>query len=77
MIVKGKGAQDLARHTFQSLRHRFSSALANAGVSEAIRMKLTGHRSADIHRKYAHMSNVPLEQAIDSLGPTVHRQQAP
>lgn len=69
MVVKGKGTRSFTKRTFHSLRHSFSSALANAGVSEEIRMKLTGHRSSDIHRKYTHMSTAPLKEAIDSLRP--------
>ena len=52
---------------FHSLRHGFASALANAGVSEEIRMKLTGHRSSDVHQKYTHMNTAPFKEAIDSL----------
>ncbi len=69
MVVKGKGSRNFTKRTFHSLRHSFSSALANAGVSEEIRMKLTGHRSSDIHRRYTHMSTAPLKEAIDSLRP--------
>lgn len=67
MVVKGKGKRNFTKRTFHSLRHSFSSALANAGVSEEIRMKLTGHQSSDIHRKYTHMGFAPLKEAIDSL----------
>lgn len=68
MVVKGKGTRNFAKRTFHSLRHSFSSALANAGVSEEIRMKLTGHQSSEIHRKYTHMSTAPLKDAIDAIG---------
>ena len=67
MVVKGKGTRNFARRTFHSLRHSFSSALANAGVSEEIRMKLTGHRSSDIHQKYTHRDSASLKAAIYSL----------
>jgi integrase len=67
MVVKGKGTRSFAKRTFHSLRHSFSSALANAGVSEEVRMKLTGHASSDIHRKYTHLNLNPLRQAVDSL----------
>ncbi len=67
MVVKGKGTRNFTKRTFHSLRHSFSSALANAGVSEEIRMKLTGHKSSDIHQKYTHMSTTLLKEAIDSL----------
>ena len=45
MTVKGKGAHQFSRRTFHSLRHSFNSALANAGVSQKIRVKFTGHSS--------------------------------
>ena len=67
MTVKGKGARNFSKRSFHSLRHGFASALANAGVSEEIRMKLTGHRSSDIHQKYTHLNTAPLKEAIDSL----------
>lgn len=75
MVVKGKGSRNFTKRTFHSLRHSFSSALANAGVSQEIRMKLTGHSSSDIHAKYTHMNVDLYKQAIDSLGtsPTVSR----
>ena len=73
MVVKGKGTRNFAKRTFHSLRHSFSSALANAGVSEEIRMKLTGHLTSDIHRKYTHMSTAPLKDAIDAIGSTKSR----
>jgi integrase len=40
--------------SFHSLRHSFSSILANAGVPEEVRMALTGHRSRDVHKRYTH-----------------------
>ena len=67
MIVQGKGKQKFTKRTFHSLRHGFISALANSGVSEEVRMKLTGHASSDIHKKYTHLSTEPLQQAIDGL----------
>jgi integrase len=53
--------------SFHSLRHSFSSALANAGVSADVRMKLTGHKSIDVHRRYTHVEMAPLRQAISTL----------
>jgi len=35
--------------SFHSLRHSFNSAMANAGVSQEVRQKLTGHASADMN----------------------------
>jgi integrase len=53
--------------SFHSLRHSFSSALANVGVSADVRMKLTGHKSADVHQRYTHMQLEPLKTAIAAL----------
>jgi integrase len=53
--------------SFHGLRHSFASALANSGVSADLRMKLTGHKSAEIHRTYTHVELALLRGAIDSL----------
>lgn len=65
--VQGKGTRKFSRRTFHSLRHSFSSALANAGISEEVRMRLTGHSSRDIHAQYTHLNVEPLKAAITSL----------
>ena len=48
----------------QPARHSFTSALANAGVSPELRMKLTGHKSAEIHRGYTHLEMDTLKDAL-------------
>lgn len=53
--------------SFHSLRHSFNSALANAGVSQEIRQKLTGHASAAMNAKYTHLEIEGLRAAVDSL----------
>ena len=53
--------------SFHSLRHSFNSVLANAGVSQEIRMKLTGHMSAEMNRGYTHHELAPLRAAIEAL----------
>jgi integrase len=55
------------RKTFHSLRHSFTSALANVGISADVRMKLTGHKSVDVHRSYTHIELAPLKAAITAL----------
>jgi integrase len=67
MLVKGKGTRNFSKRTFHSLRHTFSSLLAGNGVSEEMRMRLTGHSSRDIHQKYTHMNTELLQRAIDSI----------
>ena len=41
-------------HSFHSLRHSFSTILANNNVSEEVRMRLTDHTTRDVHQKYTH-----------------------
>lgn len=67
MVVLGKGHRQFIKRYFHSLRHSFTSALAAKGVSEEVRMKLTGHASSEIHRKYTHLDATPLKQAIGVL----------
>jgi integrase len=67
MTVKGKGIRKFSRRTFHSLRHSFNSALANAGVSEEVRMKLTGHASKVMNKGYTHLQDAMLKKAVTSL----------
>jgi len=53
--------------SFHSLRHSFNSVLANAGVSQEIRQKLTGHASAEMNARYTHHELEPLRAAIATL----------
>jgi integrase len=53
--------------SFHSLRHSFNSAMANAGVSQEIRQKLTGHVSAEVNAHYTHHELEPLRAAISVL----------
>jgi integrase len=55
-----------ARRSFHSLRHSFTSWLAEADVHSDIRRKLTGHRSAGIHDLYTHYDK-GLRRAIEEL----------
>lgn len=65
--VESKGKRQLSRRTFHALRHSFTSALANAGVSPELRMKLTGHKSEAIHRSYTHHEIEALRGAVTKL----------
>jgi len=53
--------------SFHSLRHSFNSAMANAGVSQEIRMKLTGHVSAEMNKGYTHHELEPLPAAVRAI----------
>jgi integrase len=55
-----------ACRSMHSLRHSFATMLADAGVAEDVRRKLTGHASTLVHAKYSHHSEA-LETAIASL----------
>jgi integrase len=67
--VKGKGKQGrmFSKLSFHSLRHTFTSALANANVPAEVRQKLTGHADAAMHQKYTHLELQPLQAAIAKL----------
>ena len=54
----------ISRRTFHTLRHSFTSGLANAGVSPELRMKLTGHSSERVHRGYSHHDMEVLKAAM-------------
>ena len=73
MVVPGKGARNFTKRTFHSLRHSFNSALANAGVTEEMRMKLTGHSSKAVHKQYTHFEVDALKSAMAAL-PLFSRQ---
>ena len=53
--------------TFHSLRHSFNSAMANAGISQEIRQKLTGHASAEMNKIYTHHELEPLRAAVATI----------
>jgi len=53
--------------SFHSLRHTFTSAMANAGVPEDIRMLLTGHATKSAHKIYTHHEADQVWNAIAAL----------
>jgi len=63
----GKAGRNVSRLSFHSLRHSFTSALANAGVPAEIRQKLTGHADAKAHAVYSHHEFETIRQALDKL----------
>ena len=67
MTAKGKGSHQFSRRTFHSLRSSFNSALANAGVSQEIRVKFTGHSSNAMNDRYTKLDRKPLGDAIGKL----------
>lgn len=69
MRKAGIAAEDAQgnKRSFHSLRHGFTSRLANAGVSPELRMKLTGHTSARVHDGYTHHKMEVLSDAVSKL----------
>jgi integrase len=65
--IKGKGTIHFNRLTYHSLRHSFNSAMAEAGVSQETRMRLTGHSSFDMNARYTHTGMKQLEDAVAVL----------
>jgi integrase len=65
-VAHGAG-HSVSSLTFHSLRHSFTSALAKAGVSPELRMRLTGHADHKSHQIYTHHELQTLRQAISHL----------
>lgn len=55
-----------ASRSFHSLRHSFTSWLADADIHADVRQKLTGHSSSSVHAKYTH-HDASLARAIATL----------
>jgi integrase len=64
---KGEKGRSLSALSFHSLRHSFNSAMANAGVPQELRQKLTGHASADMNAIYTHHELETIRQAIAAI----------
>ena len=62
----GAGRTQYSR-SFHSLRHTFNSWLANADVSQEIRMRLTGHSTREVNDIYTHTELSSLRAAIAHL----------
>jgi integrase len=64
---RAKSGRSVNALTFHSLRHSFSSILANAGIREELRMALTGHTTRAIHQHYTHHDLERLRDAVAVL----------
>jgi integrase len=64
---RGKAGRSVLALSFHSLRHSFSSILANAGVSEELRMALTGQVTRAVHQGYTHHDLERLRDAVATL----------
>lgn len=56
-----------------SLRHTFGTSLMNNGVNIVVIQELLGHKKLETTRRYLHINNVDLRNAVDSL--ILNRQQ--
>jgi len=62
--TRAGGGRTLSSLSFHSLRHSFNSAMANAGISQELRQKLTGHTSAETNKIYTHHELEALRAAV-------------
>jgi len=67
-VKTGAAGHNVSRLSFHSLRHSFTSALANAGVPSELRQKLTGHADAASHAIYSHHEFETIREALGKLG---------
>jgi integrase len=65
--TEASGGRRLSDLSFHSLRHSFNSAMANAGIAQEIRQKLTGHTSAETNKVYTHHELEPLRAAVAAI----------
>jgi integrase len=63
----GEKGRNVSALSFHSLRHSFTSAMANANVPAEIRQKLTGHADSKSHVTYTHHELATVRRAIDSV----------
>jgi integrase len=63
----GKKGRNRSSLSFHSLRHSFNSAMANAGVSQELRQRLTGHASKAVNDRYTHTELETLRKAVGTV----------
>ena len=63
----GEKGRSLSALSFYSLRHSFNSAMANAGVPQELRQKLTGHASAEMNAIYTHHELETIRKAVSAI----------
>ena len=70
-IIKPSGGQNSVESlSFHSFRHTFSTWLERNNVSEAVRMRLTGHSSKKAHRNYVHSDPNAIWDTLEVLAKT-------
>jgi len=65
--TQASGGRTLSSLSFHSLRHSFNSAMANAGISQEVQQKLTGHTSAETNKVYTHHELEALRSAVSVI----------
>lgn len=66
-VVEGQGKRKFSKLSFHSLRHAFSSILANNGVDQETRMALIGHSESITNAGYTHLDLRKLRGAMVKL----------
>ena len=68
-LIKSHGDKGRNRSTlsFHSLRHSFNSAMANAGIPQEMRQRLTGHASKAVNDIYTHTELETLRTAVEAV----------
>jgi integrase len=61
------GQRQLSQLSFHALRASFNSALANKGVDQELRRKLTGHKSDAVNDRYTQHERETLRTAVEKL----------
>lgn len=64
---RGDGKRKVANKSAHSLRHTFVRRLLAAGVDEAVRMKLSAHKTKAAHHVYAQADLDMLRKAVEAL----------
>jgi integrase len=65
---RGEGvSRKVSGLSFHSLRHSFNTVLANSGVPQELRMKLTGHSSVEMNAVYSHHELAVIRGALEHL----------
>ena len=63
----GENGRNRSTLTFHSLRHSFNSAMANAGIPQELRQRLTGHASKAVNDRYTHTELEILRAAVEAV----------
>lgn len=62
--VEDSKGQTWTNKTFHSFRHTTNSLLANAGISDDVRLKILGHTTTKMNLTYTHMEAATLKAAL-------------